>query len=387
MLRRNPCSGRRCVHGKCSSPRWAAGRASGSAGGASTAPPASRAVYFSSTPAPASSSSALSFSASSFAMPSFTCVGGAVDDVLGLLETEAGRRAHDLDHLDLLVAGGREDDVEGVLLLSAAAPRRPPGAAATATGAAAVTPHSSSIAFFSSTSSSTVIPPSVSSTFAVSVAIVYSSLSVSDGAAVGSDSSVDSAGASAVSLGLRRRLRLLCLRLRVVGDDLGGRLRLRACLGRSLGRGRVAALLELRDPGVDQPDEVAHRRREQAHEPGERRHDHADELCLDDVRGRQLGERLDRLGVDRAPCEQAAAKRQHLGVPRRVGERLRDGDRVAVGLDERDRGRALEQRQERLAADLLAARRVSVFLTTWNRAPLPRSFARSSSSCAFVSPR
>ena len=34
-----------------------------------------------------------------------------------------------------------------------------------------------------------------------------------------------------------------------------------------------------------------------------------------------------------------------------------------------------------------AARRVSVFLTTWNRAPLPRSFARSSSSCAFVSPR
>src|SRR6185503_2660686 len=43
--------------------------------------------------------------------------GGAVDEVLGLLETEAGRRADDLDHLDLLVAGGREDDVERVLLL------------------------------------------------------------------------------------------------------------------------------------------------------------------------------------------------------------------------------------------------------------------------------
>src|SRR5215218_2304290 len=57
---------------------------------------------------------------------------------------------------------------------SAGAAPSPAGAAApaaTATGAAAVTPHSSSIAFLSSTSSSTVILPSVSSTFAVSVAI------------------------------------------------------------------------------------------------------------------------------------------------------------------------------------------------------------------------
>ena len=34
-----------------------------------------------------------------------------------------------------------------------------------------------------------------------------------------------------------------------------------------------------------------------------------------------------------------------------------------------------------------AARRVSVFFTTWKRAPLERSLTRSSSSCVFVSPR
>src|ERR687893_552445 len=44
-----------------------------------------------------------------------------VDERLGLLEAEAGRRADDLDDLDLLVAGAREDDVEGRLLLRRAA--------------------------------------------------------------------------------------------------------------------------------------------------------------------------------------------------------------------------------------------------------------------------
>src|SRR6202012_4583237 len=41
----------------------------------------------------------------------------AVDQVLGLLEAEAGERTHLLDDLDLLVASGLEDDVELVLLL------------------------------------------------------------------------------------------------------------------------------------------------------------------------------------------------------------------------------------------------------------------------------
>src|SRR5665811_686274 len=42
---------------------------------------------------------------------------GAVDEVLGLLQPEAGERADLLDDLDLLFASGLEDDVELVLLL------------------------------------------------------------------------------------------------------------------------------------------------------------------------------------------------------------------------------------------------------------------------------
>src|SRR5919198_5594053 len=42
---------------------------------------------------------------------------GPVDERLGLLQAEAGRRADDLDHLDLLVARGGEDDVDGARLL------------------------------------------------------------------------------------------------------------------------------------------------------------------------------------------------------------------------------------------------------------------------------
>src|SRR3954466_3256499 len=46
---------------------------------------------------------------------------GLVDERLGLLEAQAGRRADDLDDLDLLVAGAREDDVDrGRFLLAAA---------------------------------------------------------------------------------------------------------------------------------------------------------------------------------------------------------------------------------------------------------------------------
>src|SRR3984893_6787743 len=41
----------------------------------------------------------------------------AVDQVLGLLQAQAGERAHLLDDLDLLVAGALEHDVELVLLL------------------------------------------------------------------------------------------------------------------------------------------------------------------------------------------------------------------------------------------------------------------------------
>src|SRR3954470_22549359 len=44
-------------------------------------------------------------------------LGGLVDERLGLLEAQAGRRADDLDDLDLLVAGRGEDDVDGARLL------------------------------------------------------------------------------------------------------------------------------------------------------------------------------------------------------------------------------------------------------------------------------
>src|SRR5205807_2705894 len=44
-------------------------------------------------------------------------LGRLVDGGLRLLEAEASRRAHDLDHLDLLVARAGEDDVERRLLL------------------------------------------------------------------------------------------------------------------------------------------------------------------------------------------------------------------------------------------------------------------------------
>src|SRR3712207_7366423 len=39
----------------------------------------------------------------------FRSLGGLVDERLGLLEAEAGRGAHDLDDLDLLVAGRSEE--------------------------------------------------------------------------------------------------------------------------------------------------------------------------------------------------------------------------------------------------------------------------------------
>src|SRR6185436_17423721 len=44
-------------------------------------------------------------------------LGGLVHERLGLLEAEAGRRADDLDDLDLLVARGGQDDIDGARLL------------------------------------------------------------------------------------------------------------------------------------------------------------------------------------------------------------------------------------------------------------------------------
>src|SRR5881397_3189763 len=48
-------------------------------------------------------------------------LGCLVDQGLGLLEAEPGGGTDDLDDLDLLVAGARQDDVEGGLLLGGGA--------------------------------------------------------------------------------------------------------------------------------------------------------------------------------------------------------------------------------------------------------------------------
>lgn len=82
-----------------------------------------------------------------------------VDEGLRLLEAEAGGGADDLDDADLLVAGTREDDVDGRAggLSGVVATRSRGAAAATATGAAALTPNSSSSALMRSLSSSTVM--------------------------------------------------------------------------------------------------------------------------------------------------------------------------------------------------------------------------------------
>ena len=84
-------------------------------------------------------------------------LGGAVDQVLGVLEAEAGDLADDLDDADLVGAAGLEDDGELRLLLGRGRSRAAAaaGAAATATGAA-LTPHLSSSAFVRLTRSMTV---------------------------------------------------------------------------------------------------------------------------------------------------------------------------------------------------------------------------------------
>ena len=109
------------------------------------------AIYLISTVAPAPSSCALSFAASSLDTASLTGLRRRLDEILGLLQAEAGDRAHFLDHVDLLRARGRQDHVELGLLLApgrrrrgaaaAAAPRRgPPPNALYVVGVSAAAP-------------------------------------------------------------------------------------------------------------------------------------------------------------------------------------------------------------------------------------------------------
>ncbi len=65
--------------------------------------------------------------------------------------------------------------------------------------------------------------------------------------------------------------------------------------------------------------------------------------------GGSLARRLTSSAPISLALEQPAADDEHLGLAR-VVERLRDGDRVAAGLDERDRGRPVEEREQRIDA-------------------------------------
>ena len=165
--------------------------------------------YLTSTAAPASSSSALQLVGLLLVDALLDGLRGRVDERLGLLQAEAGRRADDLDRLDLLRAGVGEDDVEARLLLlgrGAVAAGRPAPAGAAAATAVADTPNSSSSALMRSDSSSTEMPLSSSiHSWVDGIGLSYfsvasSSPSASAGASASawvSSLSVVSAGASA----------------------------------------------------------------------------------------------------------------------------------------------------------------------------------------------
>ena len=159
------------------------------------------------------------------------------------------------------------------------------------------------------------------------------------------------------------RLLRFCLGLRLLlgGSFFRDRLRfgLRLLLGGSLFRNRLrfglrligglALLLELADPRVENPDDVAHRRGEEPDDRGQRAGQRTHELCAQRVGRRQLGEPLDVVCRDLGTVQEAALDHEHLGLGR-VVECLCDRDRVTVGLEERDRGRALQHRQQRVDA-------------------------------------
>jgi hypothetical protein len=130
------------------------------------------------------------------------------------------------------------------------------------------------------------------------------------------------------------------------------RLGLRRCFRLGLRRSLFLAA-ELLDPCVDQPHEVLQRSVEQARQRGERRDDRAEHLAAQHILRRQLGEGLDLGRRHGASLEDAAADLEHVRLARRVRERLRSRDHVAVGLEEGDRARAVEQREQRVRAGRL----------------------------------
>src|SRR5438132_5336674 len=316
-------------------------------------------TYFNSTPAPASSSWPLIVSASSFVTPSLTGLGALSTRSLASLRPRPVTARTTLITW-IFLSPAPVSTTSKAVFSSAAAPSPPAGAppgAATATGAAALTPHSSSSLFLSSTRSRTVMPPRVSTSLSVSVLATCFLLWL---------------GRSRFGFcrrlfglffryflcrlfGLRffgRRLGLRFLSRRLGLRFLSRRLGLRffsGCLGFRL-RGSFALLLELPDPGIDHADQVSQRRREETDDRRQRPGHCADELGVQHLRGRKRGEALD-VGVrDELPVEDSAPDHEHVARARRLVQDLRHRSRVAVGLEERDRGRAFDQVEHVLRA-------------------------------------
>src|SRR5436190_7026785 len=307
------------------------------------AAPCSAERYFTSTEAPASSSCDLTVSASSWFTPSLTAAGApSTRSFASLRPRPVTARTTLITWIFCCPAPVSTTSKEVFSSTAAPSPAAAPPGAATATGAAAVMPHSSSIFFFSSTSSSTDMLPSCSKT--VSTAAIGLFL-------LGFGFLGFFCRRRRLGLRLRRRL---CLLIR---GRLG--LRLRGRLGLGL-RGRLGLLsrrrslaAELVDSRLDQPVEVLQRGVHEREQLGQRCDHGAEHLAAQDLERRELRQLVDVVGADLLPLEDAAADREHLRVAGRVGERLRNRDHVALGLDERDRGRPLEQCEERVGARVL----------------------------------
>src|SRR5436190_11149408 len=286
------------------------------------AAPCSAERYFTSTEAPASSSCDLTVSASSWFTPSLTAAGApSTRSFASLRPRPVTARTTLITWIFCCPAPVSTTSKEVFSSAAAPSPATAPPGAATATGAAAVMPHSSSIFFFSSTSSRTDMLPSCSKT--VSTAAI---------------------GLFLLGFGF---LGFFCRRLVVLHR------RALDC-GRLFSDGfELRRAAELVDARLDQAIEVLQRGVHEREELRERCDHGAEHLAAQDLERRELRELVDVAGADLLPLQDAAADREHLRVAGGVGERLRDRDHVAVGLDERDRGRPFEQREERLGAGVL----------------------------------
>src|SRR4051794_331262 len=306
---------------------------------------------------------------------------GLVDERLGLLQAQAGRRADDLDDLDLLVARTGEDDVDrrAHLLLGAAAAvarggrggrgdrrRRDAELLLERLDALGQLEHRDALQLVDPLlGRSHVVPPvaSVVSGLRRSVRLVvvgrrFGVLRAALGGLLGRGRLGRRLGVLVRRLLGGAALALAAGRGRLgggLGRDLGGRGLLGGVGRRGRGGGRLArrqlAALLLAEHLVERDRHAGQQRVEAARQARDRRGDHADELAVEDLARGQPGDRDDLLGVERVAVEQPALERQQLGLARERGDRLGGEGRVAA--HERQRGRALEQRLEPVDARLV----------------------------------